>query len=424
MIHTKSKNTRLTLCNKSEDLPDDHIPLPDYAVSFTVHDAIESIDDLWDATIGQEQFARSPYLKTIERDSPSTLKNLYVLYHSKDGKVIGALLLQHLLLDFSESFQYENYSTDRSLYSTWLQKIRQKLISLLKFRMMTVGNLYLTGHYGFRFLSDRLEQQEIFQIINKTLKILSKELCNTPFRFGGVLYKDFFEDQKPPDSKKLGMSEFFFDPNMILHINPNWQSFDDYLLDMRSKYRIRLKSAIRKFGDIEKREMTLAEIKINNDAIYKLYNSILDGSGFVLAKGEKEYFLSLKEELGDDFHLIGYFKGEKLIGFYTWVLDEGKMDSHFIGFDLSLNHKHQLYLNILLDLVRDAIDQKATSLYYFRTALEIKSSVGAIPKEMSCYFRHNNFILNRYIIPPIFRSFVPKQKWEQRHPFKTLPSAG
>jgi len=94
-----------------------------------------------------------------------------------------------------------------------------------------------------------------------------------------------------------------------------------------------------------------------------------------------------------------------------------KMDSHFIGFNKSLNGKYQIYLNILLDLVKDAIEEEAISLYYFRTALEIKSSVGAEPYDMSCYFRHTNPMINRLVRYP-FKSFVPTQNWKQRHPFK------
>jgi len=74
-------------------------------------------------------------------------------------------------------------------------------------------------------------------------------------------------------------------------------------------------------------------------------------------------------------------------------------------------------MNILMDLVKDGINQRAKSVYYFRTALEIKSSVGAEPHDMTCYFKHTRPLLNK-LVPYLFNSFVPQQSWKQRHPFK------
>jgi len=282
--------------------------------------------------------------------------------------------------------------------------------------MMTVGNLYLTGDYGM-YLAQQSDQEK-FELLSDILKMLRKELCGTPYRFSGVLYKDFFEKEEIQLPSNLGLTRFCIDPNMILPIRESWKNFDDYLGDMRSKYRVRLKGGMRKFRGIEKRELNYDQVCQYNDEIYKLYNDILDGSGFVLARGDENYFKVLKELLGEELHVIGYFLDDKLVGFYTWVLEDTKMDSHFIGINSELNLRHQLYLNILLDLVRDSINQGAKSLYFFRTALEIKSSIGAEPYEMACYFRHMNPLLNKFLIPPAFKYFVPQQSWVQRHPFK------
>ena len=204
---------------------------------------------------------------------------------------------------------------------------------------------------------------------------------------------------------------------MILKMKPSWLNFDDYLLDMKSKYRVRLKNAMKKFAPIERRVLSLEEVRTYNSEMYSLYSEILEGSGFVLAMGRENYFEELKRQLGDALQVTGYFLDGKLVGFYTWVVEGDKMDSHFIGFKKELNNTYQLYLNILLDLVRDGIKEKVASIYYFRTALEIKSSVGAEPYDMTCYYKQMNPLLNK-LVPPIFDYFIPQQTWKQRHPFK------
>jgi hypothetical protein len=406
-------------CAKNDPIPDVKFAL-DGGVKFAVFDSISSIAPEWDRLVPDEYFHQSPYLRTLEKSNRDNLSNLYVLIYNESSEPMGAILFQRLILTFSNSFRYEKYTTDRSYYSRMLQRFRQWVLALFSVRLITVGNLFLTGQYGFQFAPNSMDTQDQFKLVNKILRRLKKVLRKTPYCYSGVIYKDYFSSQRPTSPVKLGMEEFFIDPNMILKMRPSWLTFDDYLLDMRSKYRVRHRNAMKKFRGIERRMLDKDFIDQNYKEMFGLYDSILEGSGFVLAKGGETYFKNLKEELGEELNAVGYFLEDKLIAFYTWVLDHKKMDTHFIGLEPALNLKYQLYLNILLDLVRDAIEHKATEVYYFRTALEIKSSIGAEPVEMSCYFRHNNWLMNRLIVPLGFKYFVPVQSWKQRHPFKPV----
>lgn len=413
-----------SLCRKTITLSSDLIQLQHSNLAFQLFESIDEIADDWDTYAIPETFAKSAYLKTIELDSPDELKNLYVLVKTKEGHIVGTVLLQSLTLKFKDSFKYENYTTNRSAFSKRWQRIRQAIVSRFQFKMLTVGNLYLTGQYGFHFSSLHFTHQEQVDIVDQIVRKLRKQLSKTNYRFSGLLYKDYFEAERFQNYRAKGLLPFSIDPNMILPLNVSWNSFDDYLLDMRSKYRIRMKNAMKKFKGIERRVMKLEDVKSYQSEMYQLYNKILDGSGFVLAKGEEGYFVHLKELIGDDLHITGYFLEDRMVGFYTWVIDDGKMDSHFIGVEPTLNMRHQIYLNILLDLVKDSIGVRAKELYYYRTALEIKSSVGAEPFDMWCYFRHNNWLINKYIIPTAFKYFVPQQNWVQRHPFKSQVTTG
>jgi len=406
---------RKVLCLKNSKKEFRDIRLDKCNLTFSVYNNIKEIEDLWNSEVPEEAFMQSAYLSTLEKTNPSHLNNLYVVLKNAQGEISGVVLLQSIVLDFSESFNYENYTTKRTVFSKIWQRFRQAAVSWIKFRLLVVGNLYLTGQYGIHLKG--YSTQEKYAVVQAMLKVLKKEFCGSPFRFSGILYKDFFEKDALENSRKLGLEAFKIDPNMILPIRPTWNSFDEYLGDMKSKYRVRLKNAKKKFKGVERRELTGPEVEIYNDDMYALYEKILSGSGFVLAKGDQTYFKTLKSQLSNRYHVIGYFLEEKLVGFYTWMLEDDKLDSHFIGLDPALNNRYQLYLNILLDLVNDGINQKAKSIYYFRTALEIKSSVGAVPYDMLCYFRHTSSIINS-VIPLVFKYFIPQQSWDQRHPFK------
>ena len=61
-------------------------------------------------------------------------------------------------------------------------------------------------------------------------------LSKNPFPSSGV--EAAFVDQ--------GFHEFRFLPNMVMGMNPSWTSFEDYLADLQSKYRVRAKRAFKK----------------------------------------------------------------------------------------------------------------------------------------------------------------------------------
>ncbi|MCB9266125.1 MAG: GNAT family N-acetyltransferase [Lewinellaceae bacterium] len=131
----------------------------------------------------------------------------------------------------------------------------------------------------------------------------------------------------------------------------------------------------------------------------------------------KGYFPALKQAMPQEFRVFGYYLDDVLVGFCS-TLRNGEMEAHFIGFKPEVNLKYQLYLNMLYDMIRAGLEEEQVERVVFsRTALEIKSSVGAEPVEMYCYLRHLNPVLNR-ALPTLVRWLEPeKEAWRQRHPF-------
>ena len=72
---------------------------------------------------------------------------------------------------------------------------------------------------------------------------------------------------------------------------------------------------------------------------------------------------------------------------------------------------------MLYDMVAYSINKGFKEIIFARTALEIKSSVGASPVQMSGFIYHNNKWINKFI-GKIFKQLEPELNWQQRHPFK------
>ena len=123
-------------------------------------------------------------------------------------------------------------------------------------------------------------------------------------------------------------------------------------------------------------------------------------------------------QLQDGFRVFGYYLNEELIGFFTLILNGKHLETYFLGYDAEHQYQNQLYLNMLYNMLGFGINNKFKTVVYARTAMEIKSSVGAKPEAMIVYIKHTNSFMNA-ILKQIFGLMNPKQKWEERHPFTT-----
>ena len=185
---------------------------------------------------------------------------------------------------------------------------------------------------------------------------------------------------------------------------------------MNKKYRTRTKRAFKKRDGIVCREMQANEIEQNLPRLYELYRAIAKNAGFNMVDLNERYLLALKNALPDAFRLHGYFLNDELIAFFTTIENGSELEAHFLGYDQNLNHDFQIYLNILYEIVRLGFAGNFEKINFSRTALEIKSSIGAVAEEMFCYLRQQNSFANLFTERAL--DFLkPVEKWTPRHPF-------
>ena len=72
---------------------------------------------------------------------------------------------------------------------------------------------------------------------------------------------------------------------------------------------------------------------------------------------------------------------------------------------------------MLYDLLEEAVNTNAKKLDLSRTAMAIKSSVGAIPHKLYLYLKVRNNFLNLFTSKGL-KYLIPEIEWEQRNPFK------
>jgi len=314
--------------------------------------------------------------------------------------------------------ELEHQTKDPCFFSGLSKWLKRRVAGKLAADILICGNMLLTGEHGFYFDSGKIAPEKAAVLLENALEQVANESDRSGERMPVILVKDIAPAQQRPRQHLIRKDyvEFEIQPNMVLHLP--FRSFDDYLGAMSTKYRTRAKRAFKKAGGLVKQELTLAEIEQELPRLYALYRDIANNAGFNMVDLNERYLLALKRDMPEQFRMFGYYMDGQLVAFYTVILNGSELEAHFLGYDKTHYHDRQLYLNILYDIVRIGIDHQCSDIVFARTALEIKSSIGAIPHNLCCYLRHRNPLVNRFT-GTLLEYIKPVEEWLPRHPFKS-----
>ncbi len=365
-------------------------------------------------------FLNTSYLQILESNPPEGMQFQYMVFCLKDEPVgFAQCQIEHFEADRAVSGQNgQNTNRTPGFFDTMAKYMKGFVASKVEFYTLLCGSLLLTGEHAYHFTS-RVESSLHFKLIEEGLNKMVKHLGDKGLKISTILLKDFFEENRSPHLVKQSYNEFTIQPNMIMELKSEWKNFDDYLNALLSKYRTRTRRARKKLGALEIRELSADEVTSHKLEMHELYKSIADNSGFNVLNLNVNYLPAMKDGLGEDMMIFGIFEEGKMVGFYTAFLNHDELEAHFLGFKRELNRTNQIYLNILYNLVELGIEKQVHKIVFARTALEIKSSVGAKAVEMYCYFRHSNSFTNKFL-NPLLSYLRPEAKLVPRHPFKEL----
>jgi hypothetical protein len=292
-----------------------------------------------------------------------------------------------------------------------LTQARNFLFKRFASKLLIIGNNMLSGQNAYACLQGTNEEK----IVEK-LKQIADSWPEKPHL---TIFKDFTDQQTKPFQTPTFSTSYPFSsqPNMVFEIQPSWKTEADYVANLTKKYRDQFKRCRKKGQGIYTQELTLEAILQHEKTIYSLYLHVAENAPFNTFILPEKHFSTFKQQLGEDFILRGYFENEQLVGFTTVIRHGNELETYFLGYDDSIQREKMLYLNMLYDLVNCGITQGFERIILGRTALEIKSSVGAIPVQLNGFMQHSYSLIHQNL-SWIFPFLEPKTNWIQRHPFK------
>ncbi|MFC4722840.1 GNAT family N-acetyltransferase [Geojedonia litorea] len=382
-------------------------------IQYKLYNSYKELPRSWDEIESKDIMLSRSYFKALENATPNNIKLYYVAVFKKDS-LVAMVLVQHVRLYLKDMFR--NSSTSR------LKTLLRDLLSIfLKGNILVVGNLTHTGQHGMYYISSTVKINEVLNGIFDAIDTLKKQIkVEKKKKIRLIMFKDYFLNDPIHKAAHLfdhnGYYKVTVQPNMILEIRPNWLKMEDYIANLNKKYRTRYKRARKKFNGIERKELTLDDVQNNSKQLHSLYSNVSNNAKFNTFYLPQQHFYQYKQELQDNFKIYGYYLEGQLIGFYSLILNHNTLETYFLGYDSEHQYSNQLYLNMLYDMLDFGIIHKFKLIVYARTAMEIKSSVGAKALPMVMFVKHTNTLANK-LLRTIFNFMKPNNDWEERHPF-------
>lgn len=351
------------------------------------------------------------YLTALQQNNPKIQFAYIVLF---DEQNIAHALVNIQVIDF----KIDNIKNEMERIINWVKCTGRKfgfLPAEKVFKILTCGNIFVSGKHGI-FIKNNQKRNEIFLQITKAIVAFSNLKSQNKADF--FMLKDF--QNKFLFSKKVLSEEnynsFNVDPNMILHLDENWHSLDDYLAALKTKFRVKAKRALKLSAILKTENITANRLRELFPEMTLLYKTVASKANFNLANFDIQTFQTLKENLGDAYFLKAYWLEDKLVGFLSGIFNQESLDAHFVGIDYENNKTHAIYQRMLYDYISLGILKRVKSINFGRTASEIKSSVGAIPEDLTIYLRHKKTIKNHIL--RLFLKRIQPSEFNQKYPFK------
>ena len=336
----------------------------------------------WEKVIADRNIYLSiPYLESLVSSTTKDIVVFYVIAYNDNKEPIVAGVFQLMPFIYKKS----------TLSLNFCKHLMPEKNSDRNFTMniLCCGNMFSTGENGFLWREEICDQTEACELMIEASKQIKND-GNIKKKLSLVLFKEFWSQSIEHSDifKNYNFKSFNVDVNMVLAIHPSWESMNDYLQSMKTKFRTKAKSTFKKSNALKIKSLSSDEILRYQDRISELFNNVLNRSKYSYGITYPSTFVAIKKALGEAFSFRAVFKEDLLIGFSTGFVQNKTFEANYVGLDYTYNFDFAVYQLLLYDYVDQAIRCEAKELQLGRTSELIKSALGAIPIDMKLYAKH------------------------------------
>lgn len=351
---------------------------------------------VWDSSVLDDQFWTRWDALVASSGEPSAFldsRMMKSLLEAKDRQVaaiswykgsslVGLACVEDTL---AQSLNLDKHIESERFWFSAISKLIHGKSGRFSFQVRVLGTSLGSGDHGYRWALDIPESKQI-EWMTKSLFKASGPNGNRPPKVSMIKDAPIYHSGQR-QSRYRGWIPLEFDPEMIVHINPMWKSLEDYQAEMSTKFRTKVNRILKLSEAFEIREFSEKELEAQAPILIELYQEVFDRSGFRLGSLDADTLVQSKKNWGNQFIVKGYFIEGTLKGFQCAYLDRRDVEAFFVGFRPELLKSHAIYQRMLIEFIGMAIQSNRKRVNMGRTALEIKSTVGALPRRLQCEVR-------------------------------------
>ncbi len=379
--------------------------------TFSIYSTIDALpkEEVEALILNKSVYFKPTYLRVMEKTNPEITFRYVQLFYEKE--LVGFASFQIIQTRFSKP------DSNLSGFLPKLDQVFQRLFGRspldIQFKVLVCGNAFITGEHGI-VMKDGVNKNQLMNVLSESIIEILKRESNIKL----VLLKDFVQESLSitNEIKDYGYSAFRADQNMVFELPRHWANFQDYKAALKAKYRTKLNKAFKDSKSVIVKEVDTSFFAEHISSFIELYNQVEQKASFHLGAIEMQTFVELKRVFKDSFLVKAYFIDQKMVAYLTAFKHHDTLDAHFIGLDYKMNRKYALYQRILYDYVQIALDHNLKRIKFGRTASEIKSTLGAVPTDLTLYVKHVNPMVN-FLTKRIVKQIRPST-FDLRKPFK------
>ena len=202
----------------------------------------------------------------------------------------------------AESLNLDDHIAVKRSWFSFISRLLHGIEGKFRFRVRVIGPVLGSGMHSSRWekgVSDsdqrRLLSETVFTSASNTGSGIPKVamLKDIPIHYSGQRQR-----------LHPGWIPLEFDPEMLLHLDPEWQNMSDYMGQLNTKARTKVKRVLKVSEDLKVSLWSAEKLDNNADALIALYGKVFERSGFRLGKLHAEELIESKRTWGDDFVVI------------------------------------------------------------------------------------------------------------------------
>ncbi|MFO0595720.1 MAG: GNAT family N-acetyltransferase [Myxococcaceae bacterium] len=331
-------------------------------------------------------FVQRPFLRALERACPQNVAPRYALLFDGD-RPMAALVMQLVHI--------EGRSAVKSGASTG-----GLFVQLFDERALVLGNFAAWGETGL-VLEPTATPAERELLWGEALR-----LCDRLRRFEKLegqinvsFVKDATADEDDAALLRAGYQRAPGGPDMVLHADPAWRGFDDYLASLASKRRRAVKKTLEDVAAAGYQVVSLDAAALERHAarLDALYGQVWANADVRPLRLTGRFFVELKHQLGDACAVTGLLKDGELDGFGVCLKSRERGATSAVGYYLGFDKTKAdapLYLRLLISILERGLGFGARTISMGRTAEEPKARMGAVPAGKPLWVKHRTPPLN------------------------------